>query len=56
MTLTDAWRVVCLELAGDNPVAARQIYDSCTFDEIGEAWQNNRRKIESVGFRVKKHG
>lgn len=53
MRLTDAWTVICLELAEDDPVRSKAIQDSCTYTEIAVAWQNNRRKIEGVGYKVK---
>jgi hypothetical protein len=53
MRETDAWTIICLELASDDPVRSKAIKEACTYTEIAVAWQNNRRKTEGVGYKIK---
>jgi len=53
MRETDAWTIICLELANDDPVRSKAIKEHCTYTEIAVAWQNNRRKTEGVGYKIK---
>jgi hypothetical protein len=53
MRSTDVWTIICLELSADDPVRSKAIWNGCTYTEIAIAWQNNRRKAEGVGYKVK---
>ncbi len=53
MRTENAWTVICLELASDDPVRSKAIWAGCTYTEIATAWQNNRRKVEGIGYKIK---
>jgi hypothetical protein len=54
--VTDVWTVIRLELAGGNPSVAKDILNDCTYTEVAEAWQINRRSTLGVGYRIKTKG
>jgi len=41
-----------LSLAVNNPLLAKEMLAGCTKLEIASAWQNNRRDVEGVGYKV----
>jgi hypothetical protein len=53
MRETDGWTVICLELSSNDPLRAKELRDGCTLTEIAMAWQNNRRAVEGIGYKVK---
>lgn len=50
------WVVIRLSLAGGNPSLAKDIQERCTFTEVAEAWQIDRRSTLGVGYRIKSKG
>jgi hypothetical protein len=50
------WVVIRLELAGGNPSLAKKIRRDCTYSEVAEAWQVDRRKALGIGYRIKQKG
>jgi len=49
---TDAWEVIILSLAKDSPREAILMREACTYMQIANAWANNRRTTEGVGYRI----
>jgi len=47
---TDAWHIITLELAGNNPSEAKRIKRECTYFDIADAWACSRRGVEGVGY------
>jgi hypothetical protein len=50
------WVVIRLELAGGNPSLAKKIRRDCTYTEVAEAWQIDRRKALALATGLNKKG
>jgi len=49
---TDPWLLIRLCLAGGDPLRARELTE-CTETELAIAWQDNRRQVEGVGYKIR---
>lgn len=49
---TDPWLLIRLSLSGGDPLRARELRE-CTESELAIAWQDNRRQIEGVGYKIR---
>ena len=45
--------ILRLELAGNDPVRANG-FKACTYTDLAIAWQNNRRHVEGIGYKIKR--